>query len=172
MALHVEGGTVRGLQRFLSDVRWDEVQMRWHYHQLVADALGAPEGILLCDETGFVNKGTAAVGVARQYCGTLGKVENGQVGVLTGYASRQGYALVDKRLFLPEGWWTDAYAARRARGNVPEALPCQSKPQLAAAMLQAMGQERLLPFKYVEQIASRGIARIFSPLMRVWASQP
>ena len=149
MALHVEGGTIRGMQRFISDVHWDEEQMRWNYHQLVADELGDPEGVLMFDETGFVKKGKDSVGVARQYCGTLGKVENGQVGVFAGYASRQGYALVDKRLFLPEVWWTDAYPARRTRCNVPEELTFQSKPQLAAAMLQAMAQEGLLPFKYV-----------------------
>ena len=149
MALHVEGGTIRGMQRFISDVHWDEEQMRWNYHQLVADELGDPEGVLMFDETGFVKKGKDSVGVARQYCGTLGKVENGQVGVFAGYASRQGYALVDKRLFLPEVWWTDAYTARRTRCNVPEELTFQSKPQLAAAMLQAMAQEGLLPFKYV-----------------------
>src|SRR5437870_2100694 len=149
MALHVEGGTIRGMQRFISDGYWDEEQMRWNYHQLVADALGDPEGVLMFDETGFVKKGHDSVGVARQYCGTLGKVENGQVGVFAGYASRHGYALVDKRLFLPEMWWTDVYTARRTRCNVPEELTFQSKPQLAAAMLQAMAQEGLLPFKYV-----------------------
>ena len=149
MALQVEGGTIRGLQRFISDVRWDEEQMRWNYHQLVADEMGDPEGVLMFDETGFVKKGTDSVGVARQYCGTLGKVENGQVGVFAGYASRQGYALVDKRLFLPEVWWTDAYAARRTRCNVPADLTFQSKPQLAAAMLEAIAHEGLLPFKYI-----------------------
>ncbi len=149
MALQVEGGTIRGMQRFISDVSWDEEQMRWNYHQLVADELGDPEGVLMFDETGFVKKGKESVGVARQYCGTLGKVENCQVGVFAGYASRHGYALVDKRLFLPEVWWSDAYAARRTRCNVPEALTLQSKPQLAAAMLQAIAQEGLLPFKYV-----------------------
>jgi SRSO17 transposase len=56
---------------------------------------------------------------------------------------------VDKRLFLPEGWWTDAYAARRTRCNVPAALTLQSKPQLAAAMLEAIAHEGLLPFKYI-----------------------
>ena len=149
MALQVEGGTIRGLQRFISDVVWDEEQMRWNYHQLVAEEMGDPDGVLMFDETGFVKKGKDSVGVARQYCGTLGKVENCQVGVFAGYASRQGYALVDKRLFLPEVWWTDAYTARRAKCNVPEALTFQSKPQLAAAMVQAMVQEGLLPFKYV-----------------------
>jgi DDE superfamily endonuclease len=149
LALHVEGGTVRGLQRFISDVRWDEEQMRWNYHQLVAEAMGEPDGVLMFDETGFVKQGQHSVGVARQYCGTLGKVENCQVGVFAGYASRQGYALVDQRLFLPEAWFTDAYAARRTACKVPQGLAFQSKPQLAAAMLQAIRQEGLLPFKYV-----------------------
>jgi DDE superfamily endonuclease len=149
MALHVQGGTIRGLQRFISDVPWDEEHMRWTYHQLVADAMGDPEGVLMVDETGFVKKGQESVGVARQYCGTLGKVENCQVGVFAGYASRHGYALVDQRLFLPEAWFTDAYAARRTRCNVPTALTFQSKPQLAAAMVQAIAHEGLLPFKYV-----------------------
>lgn len=108
MALHGEGGTIRGMQRFISDVPWDAEQMRWNYHQLVAEEMGEPDGILMFDETGFAKKGTASVGVARQYCGTLGKVENCQVGVFAAYASRPGYTLVDKRLFLPEGWWTEA----------------------------------------------------------------
>src|SRR5262249_47293836 len=115
MALHVEGGTIRGMQRFISDAIWDEDQIRGHYHHLVADELGDPEGVLMFDESGFVKKGNDSVGVARQYCGSLGKVENCQVGVFAGYASRHGYALVDKRLFLPEGWLTEAYAARRAK---------------------------------------------------------
>ena len=149
MALHVEGGTIRGLQRFISDVRWDEEQMLWNYHQLVAEAMGDPDGVLMFDETGFVKKGQDSVGVARQYCGTLGKVENCQVGVFAGYASRHGYALVDKRLFLPEGWFTEAYAARRARCQVPPEVTFQSKPQLAATMLQAIVRGGLLPFKYV-----------------------
>ena len=149
MALQVEGGTIRGLQRFISDVHWDEEQMRWNYHPLVADEWGDPDGVLMFDETGFVKKGTDSVGVARQYCGALGKVEHGQVGVFAGYASRYGYALVDKRLFMPEAWWTDTYAGRRTTCNVPDALTLQSKPQLAAAMLQAIAHEALLPFKYV-----------------------
>jgi SRSO17 transposase len=149
MALHVEGGTIRGLQRFISDVQWDEEQMLWNYHQLVAEAMGDPDGVLMFDETGFVKKGKDSVGVARQYCGTLGKVEHCQVGVFAGYASRQGYAVVDKRLFLPEVWCTEAYAARRAQCQVPPEVTLQSKPQLAATMLQAIVREGLLPFKYV-----------------------
>src|SRR5215467_12217214 len=149
MALRVPGGSVRGLQRFLSEVPWDEEHMRWTYHQLVAEEMGEPDGVLMFDETGFVKKGKDSVGVARQYCGTLGKVENCQVGVFTGYAARKGYALVDKRLFLPEEWFRDAYATRRTTCQVPQDLTFQRKPQLAAAMLHARRQEGLLPFKYV-----------------------
>lgn len=161
MALRLQGSSIRGLQRFLSDVPWDEEHMLWTYHQLVADAMGEPDGVLMFDETGFVKKGQASVGVARQYCGTLGKVENCQVGVFAGYASRQGYALVDKRLFLPDVWFTEACAARRTACQVPPALSFQSKPQLAATMLQAIVQEGLLPFKYVVADCLYGNSPVF-----------
>src|SRR4029453_9334096 len=62
IALQVEGGTIRGLQRFISDVVWDEAQMRWNYHQLVAEEMGDPDGVLMFDETGFVKKGKDPVG--------------------------------------------------------------------------------------------------------------
>jgi len=137
------------VQRFLSETEWDEEQMRWNYHQLVADELGEPDGVLMFDESGFVKKGKDSAGVARQYCGTLGKVENCQVGVFAGYASRQGYAMVDKRLFLPELWFSDAYAPRRAKCRVPDELRLQTKPPLAAAMLQSLRQEGILRFRYI-----------------------
>src|SRR5215471_11483876 len=149
IALVVEGSRIRSLQRFLSETVWDEEQMRWNYHQLVADELGEPDGVLMFDESGFVKKGNDSAGVARQYCGTLGKVENCQVGVFAGYASRQGYVLVDQRLFLPEVWFSPAYASRREKCRVPEELRFQTKPQLAAAMLQRLRQEEILPFRYI-----------------------
>ena len=90
IALRVEGGPLRGMQRFISDVSWDEEQMWWNSQQLVADTLGAPDGVLIFDETGFAKQGAHSVGVARQYCGSLGKVEHCQVGVFAAYASRQG----------------------------------------------------------------------------------
>jgi SRSO17 transposase len=149
MALQVEGGTVRGLQRFSSAGRWDAEQRRWKEHQLVAAALGEPDGILRCDATGVVTKGTDSVGLARQSGGSLGKVAHWQVGGWAGSASRQGYALVDQRLLLPEVWFTEADAARRAQCKVPPALTFQSQPQLAAMMLQAIVRAGRLPCKYV-----------------------
>jgi SRSO17 transposase len=149
IALAVEGGRIRSLQRFLSESVWDEEQMRWNYHQLGADEFGEPDGVLMFDESAFVKKGKDSAGVARQYCGTLGKVENCQVGVFAGYASRQGYVLVDQRLFLPEVWFGPLYAAQRVKCQIPDALQLQTKPQLAAAMLQSIRQEGILPFRYI-----------------------
>src|SRR4029453_4466147 len=127
MALQVQGGIIRGMQRFITDAIWDEEQMRWNYHHLLADEMGEPDGVLMFDETGFVKKGTDSVGVARQYCGSLGKVENCQVGVFAAFASGGGFALVNKGFFLPKGWGRDAYAPRRTQCNVPADLTFQSK---------------------------------------------
>ena len=66
MALAVEGGRVRSLQRFPSETVWDEEQMRWNYHQLVADEFGEPEGVLMFEAAAFFNKGQDSAGVARQ----------------------------------------------------------------------------------------------------------
>ena len=90
MALQVEGGKVRAMQRLVSDARWDEEVMLETSHRLLQDEMGEPDGVLIIDETGFAKKGQDSVGVARQYCGSLGKVEHGQVGVFAAYASRQG----------------------------------------------------------------------------------
>ena len=149
MALQVEGGKVRAMQRLVSDALWDEDAMLETYHRLVHEEMGEPDGVLIVDETGFAKKGQDSVGVARQYCGSLGKVENCQVGVFAAYASRQGYALVDKRLFLPEPWFADAYQARRTKCKLPDEVVWQSKPQLAAAMVQAIHHAAVLPFKYI-----------------------
>jgi len=147
IALQGGASSVRAMQRGSSDVSWDEAQMLKIYHRLVAAAMGEPDGVLIRDETGFPKKGKDSVGVARQYCGTRGKVENGQVGVCAAYASRQGYALVDKRLFLPELWFSDTYATGRTQCAVPKALRLQTKPQLAAAMVQAGHAAGILPFR-------------------------
>jgi SRSO17 transposase len=149
MAQQVDGGNVRAMQRLISDVVWDEGQMCRTYHSLLNDDLGDAAGVLIFDESGFPKKGWESVGVARQYCGTLGKVENCQVGVFAAYASRHGYAFVDKRLFLPESWFTDAYATRRTKCKVPDDVTFHTKPQLAVEILRDIDQEAMLAFKYI-----------------------
>jgi SRSO17 transposase len=149
IAVQTEASSIRAMQRSLSDTQWHDARMRQTYHQQVAKEMGAPDGVIIVDESGFVKKGQDSVGVARQYCGTLGKVDNCQVGVFAAYASRQGYALVDTRLFLPEQWWSDAYASRRAQCAVPKEVVFQTKPQLAAAMVRRLHESGTLPFRYI-----------------------
>lgn len=129
MALEVAGGNVRAMQRLISKAMWDEDQMRWTSHHLVHDQLGDPRGVVIVDASGVPTKGQDAVGVARQYCGSLGKVERCQVGVCAADASPRGSALLDKRLLLPEAWLMDDYAARRATCKVPPDLTCHTTPQ-------------------------------------------
>ena len=149
MALHVVGGNLRGMQRCMSDDVWDAALMCQTYHGLLADEMGDPDGVLMLDESGFVKKGKDSVGVARQYCGTLGKVENSQGGVFAAYASRHGYARVDKRLFMPEQWFTEDDKDRRDQCHVPKDVTVHTKPQLAVEMLQAIRSKGRLPFKSI-----------------------
>jgi SRSO17 transposase len=161
IALAVKDGNVRALQRFVSDAPWDDDKMIAKYRSLVNDDLGSPDGALLFDESGFVKKGQESIGVARQYCGTIGKVDNCQVGVFSGYVSDHGYALVDKRLFIPEKWFTDDYLDRRKKCKLPEGTAFQTKPQLAVEMLNTVSNENVLPFKYVLADSLYGISPEF-----------
>jgi len=95
--------------------------------------LGAPEAVLVLDETGFLKKGRHSAGVARQYRGTAGKVEDCQIGVFLGYASPLGHALLDRELYLPEEWTDDRKRCRQA--GIPEERRFATKPQLAQQML-------------------------------------
>jgi SRSO17 transposase len=149
LALQVEGGKVRAMQRLVSEALWDEAAMLETYQRLVQDEMGEPDGVLILDETGLAKKGQDAVGVARQYCGALGKVENCQVGVLAAYASRQGYALIDQRLLIPEPWFPEAYQARRTKCKLPAEGVWQSQPPWAAAMGQDLHQAGIRPFKSI-----------------------
>ena len=135
IALAVIDGNVRALQRFVSDAPWDEENMIRKYRSLVNEDLGSPDGALIFDETGFAKKGQDSIGVARQYCGTIGKVNNCRVGVLATYVSESGYALVDKQLVIPEQWVTDDYLERRKKNKLPADTVFRTKPELAARML-------------------------------------
>jgi len=120
-------------QRVLSHVLWDEEAARDLCREHVVGRLGAADAVLVVDETAFVKKGRHSAGVARQYCGTLGKVENCQVGVFLAYGSRRGHALIDRRLDLPEAWAGDA--ERRRAAKVPDEVPFLTKPEIARAMV-------------------------------------
>jgi SRSO17 transposase len=161
IALAVKDGNVRALQRFVSDAPWDEGNMTTKYRSFVNDDLGSPDGALIFDESGFVKKGQDSIGVAKQYCGTIGKVDNCQVGVFSAYVSENGYSLVDKRLFIPEKWFADDYLARRQKCKLPDDTVFRTKPQLAVEMLNAVSKEEVLPFKYVLADSIYGISPEF-----------
>ena len=149
IALNVENAKVRAMQHFLSDVVWEEEMILSRYHGMVSEDLGDAEGALIFDESGFVKKGDDSVGVARQYCGNIGKVENCQVGVYAAYASRHGYGFLGNRLFIPEKWFGDDYAERREKCKLPAEIVFKTKPQLAAEMLEKIVSEGEIPFRYV-----------------------
>lgn len=149
IALNVEDGSVRPMQRFISDADWDDDKILKKYHNLINEDMGVPDGVLIFDESGFIKKGNDSIGVGRQYCGNIGKVENSQVGVFAAYASPYGYALIDKRLFIPEKWFSDDYRLRRKKCKLPEDVEFKTKPQLAVEMLNNINKEGIIPFKYV-----------------------
>lgn len=149
IAFKVEEGSVRSMQRAVSDAVWDEDKMLHKYRSLVNNDLGDPNGVMIFDESGFRKKGDESAGVARQYCGNLGKVENSQVGVFAAYASPHGYSLLDRKLFIPEAWFDESHAEKRRKCGFPKRLSFKTKPQLAAEMLEQIDEEGLLPYKYV-----------------------
>ena len=111
----------------------------------VGQELGEADGVIVFDPSAFPKKGTKSAGVGRQWCGRLGKVENCQVGIYMGYATRIEHALVNVRLYLPEDWAKDR--ARRAEAGIPKTIKFQTRHQLALEMLEECGGE--LPHTWV-----------------------
>ncbi len=147
LAEAVPGATPRALQRFLTEAPWDAAAVVAELQGYLGERLVAPDAVFVLDETGFPKQGTRSVGVARQYCGTLGKVGNCQVGVFLAYASPLGTALVDHRLYLPERWAADR--ARRAAAGVPADVGFQTKAELGLAMLRRARQHGHLAGRWV-----------------------
>ena len=122
-----------GVQRLLRTARWDAEAVRDDLRAYVVEHLGDPNAVLVLDETGFLKKGTKSVGVARQYSGTAGRIENCQIGVFLAYASSRGRAFLDRALYLPQAWAADA--ARREEAGVPPEVAFATKGDLAQTML-------------------------------------
>src|SRR5574341_752567 len=141
----LDADAVRPLQRFLKSYGWDEGAMEATHQALLAEAIAEPDGMLTVDNCEFPKKGTESVGVARQYCGARGKVENCQSGVFVGYASRKGYGLATGRLYLPESWFTPEQAERRQHTRVPAALRFQTKLQIARELLARLAATQRFP---------------------------
>lgn len=123
-----------GFQHLLGRADWDADALRDRLRTYVIDYLDDPDAVGVIDETGFLKKGTHSAGVARQYSGTAGRVENCQIGVFLAFASRHGHTLLDRELYLPKVWTDDRERCRRV--GIPDERDFGTKPALARQMLQ------------------------------------
>lgn len=139
----------RNLQFYMKDAKWDDKLAERIYEEGLSERLSEDEGMLTVDESGFVKKGNHSVGVARQYCGSVGKVENSQVGVFVGYSGAKGYGLISKQLFMPKKWFGEEYAQRRKDCAVPDDLTFQTKPQIALDLIHKIEQSGLFKAKWI-----------------------
>src|SRR3954465_4835110 len=121
-----------GMQRLLRTADWNAEAVRDELRDYVVERL-RPGGGVIVDETGFIKKGSRSAGVARQYTGTTGKIDNCQIGVFLGYATPSGRALIDRELSLPRAWTDDRERARAA--GIGDAVPFATKPELARRLL-------------------------------------
>jgi SRSO17 transposase len=136
-----------GMQRLLNFYAWDEDTARDVLRGYVTRHLGDPGAVLAVDETGFLKKGTKSAGVARQYTGTAGRVENSQVGVFLAYAAPDGArALVDRELYLPKAWTGDRARCRAA--GIADDVAFATKPELAWQMI-GRALDAGVPFSWV-----------------------
>jgi len=153
MVLALEGANanvVRTMQLFISAGAWEDDLLLARHWQEVDATLGEEDGVLTLDGSDFLKQGEESVGVKRQYCGEVGKRANCQAGVYLGYASRTGYTLVDRRLYLPQEWVEEeAYAERRRKCGVPTDIAFKTKPTLGGEMIQAVHAAGTLRSRWV-----------------------
>jgi SRSO17 transposase len=137
MALALGGGDVQAMQQFIGQGQWqDDLLLRQHW-RLVDETLGEADGVYIVDGSDVPKQGEPSVGVARQWCGHVGKVDNCQAGGVAAYASRKGDTLLDRRLYLPEEWFDAAHRERWDTCGIPDATLLKTKQALALEMVQA-----------------------------------
>src|SRR5919202_1650895 len=150
-------------QAILGRGRWDADALRDIVRDYAVETLAEADAVLVLDETGFLKKGSASCGVARQYTGSGGKITNCQVGVFAAYASRHGHAFIDRALYLPKAWTDDP--ARLAAAHVPHEVGFATKPRLARQMVEraiAAG----VPFAWVAADGVYGVGALEMRLRR------
>jgi len=149
MARALEGGDVQAMQQFTSASPWDDHEIIRVHQREVGKILGQKDGMIIADGSDFPKQGENSVGVARQYCGALGKTANCQAGVFLAYASAHGHTLLDRRLYMPQHWFSSEYAALREECEVPETLSFQTKNVLLWSMLEPVLNDEVLPFQWI-----------------------
>jgi len=141
----LHGQRRRNLQLFVGAGGWDDRDVLGELHRHVGEEIGDPEGVYILDGSAFPKSGRDSCGVARQWCGRLGKVDNCQKGYFLAYAGRRGAALVDARLYLPDDWAADA--GRREKTHVPEEVTFQEGWRISLDLLD--GARAVLPGRWV-----------------------
>ena len=178
--------SARAMQRFLTEARWDEDAIIGRLQEYLSSRLEHPQAVWVLDGSDFPKQGVKSVGVARQYCGALGKIANCQAGVFLAHVGPRGRALVDKRLYLPEEWTSDA--GRCASAGVPEdRRQYRSKTELALEMLERARERGHMSAQWVagdsafgmspffrEGLAAAGAGYVLDvrPDMTVWPLEP
>ena len=150
------------VQHFVGAGAWDDEAVMVELRRHVAEQRGDPDAVLVLDPSGFAKTGDASCGVARQWCGRLGKVENCQVGVFLTYATAQGYAPLDRQLYLPRRWAEDD--ERREQAHVPEGLRFQESWRIGLDLLDRSGAD--VPFGWVAGDDEFGRASAFRAALR------
>lgn len=133
------------LQVFIGRSSWSDQPLRDELARQVGHELGESDGVLVFDPSGFPKSGSQSVGVQRQWCGRLGKIDNCQVAVYLGYVSGRGHALVDTRIYLPKEWTTDR--ARMKKAGVPRGTRYRTRHELCLKMLDRHGAQ--LPHAWI-----------------------
>src|SRR5690349_10682136 len=152
----------KDLQYFVGCGAWDDERVMAELRRHVAEELADDDGVLVLDPTGFPKKGAHSCGVARQWCGRLGKKDNCQVGVLLAYTSPKGHAPLDRRLYLPKGWADDP--VRRERGHVPPEVAYRKTWEIGYDLLRRSGPS--LPHAWVVGDDEFGRASHFRAALR------
>ena len=149
MAQALEGGDIQAMQQFIGQGKWKDGVLLHKHWCLVDETLGEDEGVLIIDSSGFPKQGDHSVGVARQWCGRLGKVDNCQVGVFAAYASGKGYTLLDRRLYVPEQWFDEAHRPLRQECGIPDEVSFKTQPQLGLEITQGIVSEGTLRVRWM-----------------------
>ena len=147
---------VRNLTNFMSRSKWDDTGMFSEYREELSELLSNTDGMITGDETDFPKKGNESIGVARQYCGNTGKIDNCQAGVMAGYASTNGYGLIDYELYMPESWFDEDHAIQRNKCKVPTKLEFKTKNKMLQDMINKAIRSGKFPAKYVGVDSSFG----------------
>ena len=157
-----EGVPRKPLQVFVGSGKWDDDAVMGELRGHVMEKLSNPEGVLVLDSSAFPKKGDHSCGVARMWCGRLGKKENCQIGVFLAYAADRGQAPLDRQLYLPKEWASDP--ARRAECHVPATVKYQERWEMGLKMIRAHGS--LIPHRWVTADDEFGRAEAFREGLR------